>query len=306
MSKELIVLSPDEIFDSGYNEKNLFEQIEGQVEKLNELSNVIEKATKAAENAKESAEKAKSKSAGFGKKKTAIEELQSAGIALAEAVQEEAEAQKVSFEFQRKLAEISKYLFGLGVSNIASNRFVARELEMRLKGASQGKLSELAQQELMNVLKQLKEQEDILLQLQNIFKVLKSHDESLQDQLCKSQQIDEKVQEQEEVNRLHDKQIINLSECGKRYEEKLQVQMEAVKRYYEQLSALCLKNNDLAEQVKSNLKIIEAQETKINLLEEEVADLKVTLDSKAASKKSNIILAFAILAFVISVINFFV
>lgn len=278
MSKELIVLSPDEIFDSGYNEKNLFEQIEGQVEKLNELSNVIEKATKAAENAKESAEKAKSKSAGFGKKKAAIEELQSAGIALAEAVQEEAEAQKVSFEFQRKLAEISKYLFGLGVSNIASNRFVARELEMKLKGASQGKLSELAQQELMNVLKQLKEQEDILLQLQNIFKVLKSHDEGLEAQSCKILEIDEK----------------------------LQAQAETAKRYGDQLAALRLKNNDLAEQVKNNLKVIKEQEAKINLLEEEVADLKVTLDSKAASKKSNIILAFAILAFVISVINFFV
>lgn len=276
MSKELIVLSPDEIFDSGYNEKNLFEQIEGQVEKLNELSNVIEKATKAAENAKESAEKAKSKSAGFGKKKAAIEELQSAGIALAEAVQEEAEAQKVSFEFQRKLAEISKYLFGLGVSNIASNRFVARELEMRLKGASQGKLSELAQQELMNVLKQLKEQEDILLQLQNIFKVLKSHDEGLEAQSCKILEIDEK----------------------------LQAQAETAKRYGDQLAALRLKNNDLAEQVKNNLKVIKEQEAKINLLEEEVADLKVTLDSKADSKTSNIILAFTVFAFVISVINF--
>lgn len=276
MSKELIVLSPDEVFDSGYSKKNMIEQIEGQVEKLNELSNVIEKAIEAAENAKESAERAKNKSAGFGKKKTAIEELQSAGVALAEAVQEEAEAQKVSFEFQRKLAEISKYLFGLGVSNIASNRFVARELEMKLKGASQRKLSELAQQEIMNVVKQLKEQEDILLQLQNIFKVLKSHDEGLEAQSCKILEIDEK----------------------------LQAQAETAKRYGDQLAALRLKNNDLAEQVKNNLKVIKEQEAKINLLEEEVADLKVTLDSKADSKTSNIILAFTVFAFVISVINF--
>ncbi len=72
-----------------------------------------------------------------------------------------AEAQKLSFEYQEKLGEVTKYLFFLGESNIVANRTVVREIEMRLKGASEAEISSLAKQELINVVKQLKDQEDM-------------------------------------------------------------------------------------------------------------------------------------------------
>ncbi|MDX1771406.1 MAG: hypothetical protein R3328_07765, partial [Planococcaceae bacterium] len=140
MKNGTIVLEPKEslaINSSDVNEQDLPMLIETQIGKLNELQKSVKKAIKAAEMASDSAENARYKSAGFGKKKVAIEELQTAGVDLAKAVQSSAEAQKISFEFQSKLTEISKYLLALGVSNIASNRFVVRELEMRLSGASE-------------------------------------------------------------------------------------------------------------------------------------------------------------------------
>ena len=80
---------------------------------------------------------------------------------MAQAIVMGAKAQKVAFEFQTKLAEITKFLFNLGISNIVYNRMVVRELELRLSGASKEKISELARKELTTVVKQLKDQEDM-------------------------------------------------------------------------------------------------------------------------------------------------
>lgn len=182
MSAEVEVVSEVQTWALGVpaiDEKNLPEVIQGQVTKLENLSESVEKAKKAAQDAKASADNAKSISAGIFFNKNAIEGLQSAGMALAEAAQSAAEAQKISFEFQTKLAEITKYLFGLGVSNIAANRFVVRELELRLKGASQDGLSELARQELQLVLQQLKDQHDVLIKQENFAKAHRELEERL-------------------------------------------------------------------------------------------------------------------------------
>lgn len=335
MNNERVVLSPDEIIESGlsgFNEKDLPVMIQGQISKLKELDKCVKKAMKAADVAKDSANSARSKSTGFGKKKVAIEELQSAGIDLAEAVQSGAEAQKISFEFQTKLAEISKYLFGLGVSNIASNRFVVRELEMKLKGASKEELSELARQELISVVKQLKEQEDILRKQENFSKIIKIHNERLKVQFQQSQQIDEQLQAHAEIDKVHDEQLKIQAEIDKKLEEQLQAHAEIGKKlknqlesqaefdklqdeqlkllaenidkHDEQLVNLHQKNNDLNGEIKNNLKTIEEQEIKIKMLNDEIHNLKILLDSKGNKTLSKITLAVAIIAFLASVINY--
>jgi hypothetical protein len=238
MNNKLVVLEPDEIIESGlsgFNEKDLPVMIQGQISKLNDLDKSVKKAMEAAALAKDSAKSAKNKSAGLFKKKAAIEELQSAGIDLAEAVQSGAEAQRISFEFQTKLAKIAKYLFGLGVSNIASNRFVVRELEMKLKGASQEELSELARQELILVVKQLKEQEDILRKQEDFSKALKNYNEILKAQTQKSQQIDGQLQMQADINKVHNEQLKIHAETSKRIEEELKAQAETDKKLEEKL-----------------------------------------------------------------------
>lgn len=156
MSKNISLLDVTKV-----NENRLPSIISTQFDKLTELENNVQKAVNMAVTAKEKAEEAKV-SAGWFKKKAAIKALQDAAEGSADALITMAEAQKLSFEYQTKLTEITKYLFGLGVSNIAMNRSVVRELELRLKGASEDDISELAQQELKNVILQLKSQEDIM------------------------------------------------------------------------------------------------------------------------------------------------
>lgn len=140
------------------NESQVPILIQKQFSQLKVLKQNVDLATKKAESAQESAKSAKSKSAGLFQKKEAIESLQDAAVDLADAQISQAEAQELSYEYQQKLGEITKYLFGMGVTNIAVNRSVVRELEMRLKGASEEEIDELARQEIIGVLKQLKAQ----------------------------------------------------------------------------------------------------------------------------------------------------
>lgn len=195
MENNVVQIKENEIL-TRLEDSNLPKLITGHVEELKRLDKSVQQALTAASNAEKSAVEASKKSAGFGKKKVAIEELQSASVDLAKAVHQGAEAQKISFEFQQKLAEISKQLFALGVSNLANNRMVIRELEKRLQGASEEEISELAQQELMNVLHQLKAQEDILVKIDNHSLNIQQLRENLVQQFEYSRQLNEKFFEQ--------------------------------------------------------------------------------------------------------------
>lgn len=162
------------------DEKMLPELIQGQIGKLKELDEGVIKALDAAKKAEEKADRAKNLSAGWslfgGDKKKAIEGLQQAGVELAGAVQSGAKAQKLSFEFQTRIVDVTKYLFNLGVGNIAANRVVVRELELRLSGASKEQLSDLARQEVVSVIRQLKDQEDLLRKQERMQERIKEHD----------------------------------------------------------------------------------------------------------------------------------
>lgn len=326
MSKEVVVLTADDILKPGVlsiSDKDLPEMLQGQIHKLNELDKSVKEAMEAAEHAKDSAASAREKSAGFGKKKGAIEELQSAEMELATAVQMGAEAQKVSFEFQTKLAEISKYLFALGVSDLARNRFVVRELEMKLKGASKAELTELARQELISVIKQLKEQEDILRKQENLAKIIKYHEEKLKNQSQRIYEIDERLKEQlkaqselvtlhseqlqshAEINKSHSEQLEDQAEFTKIQAEQIKIQSENIKIQEEQLVILHEMSCDLTVQLNHASLTIESQEMNINALKDELNRLEILLDSKTNNKFSKINLVIASIACIVSVIHFF-
>lgn len=178
-------------------EEELPEIISKQFIKLEELENNVKKAVESAIKAKEKAQNANIP-AGFGKKKKAIETLQGAVEGSADALVVMSEVQKISFEYQSKLAEITKYLFGLGVSNIARNRSVVKELKLRLKNASEDDISELARQELKNVILQLKSQEDFMEKQEFLTKKVKEQAEKMNESIAS---IDEKFEKQtEELN----------------------------------------------------------------------------------------------------------
>ena len=181
--------------------------VKGEIEKLNELAQSVQTSIRKAKDSKKAANLAYSKSAGFGKKKAAIEELQNAGLAQAEAIESNTNALKVSFEFQQKLNDTSKFLFGLGVMNIANNRSVVRQIELSLKGASQEKISELARQEFKNVLKQLKAQENILAKIDGINNLIKSQYNVINDLNSKIVIDEELIKNHENELQLHSRDI---------------------------------------------------------------------------------------------------
>lgn len=250
MEKNSVVLNSNELAFQ-YCGAELPGIISEQVILLNDLDKKVKAATEQAETAKSSADLAADKSAGWFQNKEAIEAIQLSQSVIAEAVVLEAEAQKIAFEFQTQLAQITKYLFGLGVTNLGLNRSVVRELKLKLEGASAEELSDLAKQEIINVIRQLKAQEDLLQKQEELDKKIKLvHDENIrQDDLLKEQnetiiRHDKEIQEQiTENNKLNEK-IKEQVELYQKHNEAFHVFKEHYKDHGELLSYLAKKEEE--------------------------------------------------------------
>lgn len=174
-----------------YTEESLSDLITTRIDALNDLEKHIIEAEEAAETAVKEANNVKNgiKSGVIWKsldKDKAIKKLQDAAIITAKALEESSDAHKKTFEYQKRLTNISYSLFRLGISNIATNRSLVREIELRLKGASEKEISNLARNELVRVVTQLKEQEDLqkkLARLKEEVKTLKKSQKEINDGL---------------------------------------------------------------------------------------------------------------------------
>jgi hypothetical protein len=150
---------------------------------IEKIEKQIYNAKSKAEAAKRDAAEASTKKAGLsflGKNnKEAIVALQKTSESQSEALSHIVDAIKDLFEEQEKMANAMRYLFALGAMNIAANRMVVRELELKLKNASKERLSDAARQELRNVILQLRAQEDIQNKLNRHGELLKECNEQL-------------------------------------------------------------------------------------------------------------------------------
>lgn len=153
------------------DEKEVPALIQGQFTMMGELRKEIERASNNAFDAKEVV--INEVGPKVMSKKEAIENLQTATLSLADAQVDAMNAQKLSFEYQQKLADISKFLFRLGLTNIALNRAVVSELEARLRDASEEELDDMARAEIENLLKRLKMQQDIDKKNEDLTKIVK-------------------------------------------------------------------------------------------------------------------------------------
>lgn len=146
------------------------EIISSQIESISELEKSIKDSDSTAKNAMAYVfrmSRYEEKGKGIfkhksGNTKEIIDDTQNAVEKLAEAQQVSVEALIKSFEFQRKLADVAKYLFELGCSNIVANETAVRSIKAKLSGASGEQISALARHEAIAVLKRLKEQQNIL------------------------------------------------------------------------------------------------------------------------------------------------
>lgn len=198
--------------DVEYDASNVPDVIQSKFANLNELKKNVDIAVEDAESAMNSARAAADKPTGLFRKAEAIEALQGTAENLAKAQISAVQAQKVSFEYQKKFAEVAKFLLELGVSSIAMNRVVVRELELKLKGASEEELSRLERDEINSVIKQLKAQQDIMLLQKDLKAKIKAQKAELDLQKQRNNEFGKELQQQEEHNKWQDDIIKQHSE----------------------------------------------------------------------------------------------
>ncbi len=270
------------------NVSYLPEIISENITLLSTLSSKVDAAQKAAQRAESEAEYAAGRKSKLGHHTEAIEALQDSAVATAKSQKEIVNAQRVSFDFQQRLAEISKLLFNLGVTNIAMNRTVCRELELKLSGASKEKLNDLAKQELMNVVSQLKAQEDMMVKQEKQMQLIKEHTLNLAgirtdmasfgssinavekniDEIEEDvDAIEAKNEEQDKLLKSHDENIDEIEEDVDAIEAKNEEQDKLLKSHDENI-------DEIEEDVEENRADIQKNLDKINDLIAEVAALK--------------------------------
>lgn len=225
MSENIIKdISAIEEIDIG--EESLPEAVSAQFLAISEIDLRILEAEKNCATAKEIADKmilAKTLN-----QKDAINTTQDAVRSIAEAQEKLSNAQKTLFEYQQKMASSMRYLLMLGASNIAMNRIVISELEKKLSHATKEQLSENARNELINVIRLLKEQESAFStqdrlsekikihsnDIDNIHRIDenqdetdKRHDELIAKNASKNTEQDDEIFRQQKVDEKHDKQL---------------------------------------------------------------------------------------------------
>lgn len=225
MSENIIKdISAIEEIDIG--EESLPEAVSAQFLAISEIDLRIQEAEKNCATAKEIADKmilAKTLN-----QKDAINTTQDAVRSIAEAQEKLSNAQKTLFEYQQKMASSMRYLLMLGASNIAMNRIVISELEKKLSHATKEQLSENARNELINVIRLLKEQESAFStqdrlsekikihsnEIDNIHRIDenqdetdKRHDELIAKNASKNTEQDDEIFRQQKVDEKHDKQL---------------------------------------------------------------------------------------------------
>lgn len=146
----------------------LQEVIMGQFQYLQKLDHKVRESVQRAEEARERAIVANHVVVGpFYNKERAIECLQEAVKDLAKAQQSAAEAQKLSFEYQQRLAEAVHQCFMMSVQDIAITRATINKLEELLKCEEKEGASDLLQTEVKKLISQLVAREDLLDRLEN-------------------------------------------------------------------------------------------------------------------------------------------
>lgn len=146
-----------------------------------------------------------------GDTKDIIGDTQEAVRELAQAQQVSVSALKKSFEFQKQLTEVSRTLLKLGCANRTMNNTVVLAIDAKLNGASKEQISELARQEMINVVRQLKQQEDIFKKQESLTSKLKDNVSRLDEKDILDRQQSETIQQ----NAKDIKQIFELIEHDK-------------------------------------------------------------------------------------------
>ncbi len=301
-AKEIVEISTEQLPTS----------IAEQFTNIKILEDNVVKSIDLAKKAKEKAQNAEISITLFNKK-SALENLQAAALGLAEAQLSTAEAQKLSFDYQLKLSEIAKDLFNLGVSNIAANRAVVREIKLRLSGATDEELSDLARQELLSVISQLKAQEDMMNKQEQLSKIVKDQNIHLGKQIAVNDEQERKLELQQLRDEEHECALAEqakkdaehdyrLTEQANKDDEFDRILCELQKEVHEiiiQLNSDDENNKNSLAHIQNLIsqidEICQKQSKEINVLKERLYDGKATI-------KNQLFRVLTVIALIVSVV----
>lgn len=153
--------------------------------------------------------------------KEAIGSTQDAVRSLADAQATLAEAQQLLFEHQQRMAEGMRYLLMLGASSIATTRTVIIELEAKMQQASEEELSDRARDELLDVIRMLRDQESAFSRQERIAGKVKEQGADIEEirRVDKAQdetdkRHDAKDKEHDEKDREHDEMLAKIKKIA--------------------------------------------------------------------------------------------
>lgn len=187
--------------------EELPEVIENQINELVLIEQEIKKAENLCVLAKNSGNNIKNR---IDKKENVSKHNQEVIQQLSDAQMSLVEAQKLLFENQKKLSEGMKFLLLLGTSNIAMNKTVIQELESKLKGAAYQKLSVSSKNEIISIVKLLKEQESVFVVQEKINNKIKDINQIDKKQDQKDIEHDQLLKIGEDNDKKHSEEITKL------------------------------------------------------------------------------------------------
>jgi hypothetical protein len=226
----------------------------------------------------------------------AINSTQDAVRSLAEAQSALSDAQKTLFDNQQMMANGMRYLLVLGASSIAMNRVVIRELEAKLKQASKEELSARAREELIGVVKMLREQENAFSKQDRLSEQMAETKKTVRSFGRELDAIREIDTRQDATDERHDSLIAE--NADKNIEQDKQI--EAIHAIDSRQDATDEKHDALiAENARKN----KLQDREIERQREVDEDHEKML--KKIKKRSTLALLVAIVALIIALINFF-
>ena len=205
MNNETNIINASNIENLNISEEELPNVISEQFKAITDIDKLIQEAKNRCNNAKETAESmiiAKTIN-----KKDAINATQDAVRSIADAQSALYESQKMLFEYQQKMANGMRYLLVLGASSIAMNKVVIAELEAKLKQATKEQLSQKSREELINVIKLLREQESAFSKQDRMSEQISKHSQIINKHEDELLNINKFNVEQDNVNKKHNEII---------------------------------------------------------------------------------------------------
>ncbi len=175
--------------------------------KLEEFRHKAEEAEKRAREAQYKAKELKNSKTGLTHQKKFNQITQETVVEIAEANVLFNEAQTALAEYMEKITEVMGTILEIGVMSIAANRTVVGRLELKLKNATKEEIDEYQRREIINVIKQLKEHQDIHEKQNKMSQLIRENRDSIVQQESATSQIREELYVRADKDDEHDKRL---------------------------------------------------------------------------------------------------